>query len=134
MCSLLPFRLDIMDGQMPSVARTEPRGVAGAKEDLPMKDARGVDQLPRMFGNEHGWQRANTGNTYQSQSLPIARHGLRIEELERRDDRSHRVQFDLLFAKQQEFAHLLFRKFFWRFPIVLGQMSDMTQTVIGCSR
>ena len=37
---LLPIRGDIMLGQMPSVAQTESRSVASAKEDLPMK---GID-------------------------------------------------------------------------------------------
>ena len=126
--------LDIVYGQVPSVAGTESRGVAGAKKDLPMKGPRGVDQLPRLFGNEHDGEPANTGNTYRSQGLPVARHGLRIEELERPDDRSHRVQFDLLLAQQQEFPHLLFAEILWRLPVMLGQMSNMTQIAIGRSR
>jgi len=83
---LLPVAIDDMDRQIPSVARTEYRGVTGAEEDLPMKGVGGVDQLPRLFGHEHDGQSKASSSKQAPQPLPGTRHGPRIEELDGSDD------------------------------------------------
>ena len=102
-----------MHAQLPRIARSQARRERGTEEHLPMQRVGGFNELPRFFGNQHDGQRPHFGNTNRSQRLPITGLGMREEELQRRDERSHGIQLELFFSQQQVLPDLHFAQLFW---------------------
>ena len=111
---------------MPCVARTQATSVRRTIEDLKVKGACRVDQLPDRFGQQHGGERARFGNPDRLQGLPAARCGDAIEELDACQNGPHRVKLQpaLLGQEQQIFSNLLFVQFIGRGPIMFGQSAN----------